>query len=563
MKKHLLIVSALALVFCLFACSESTTVTNTSTGPHNHDWSLATCATPRICKICGEKKDVFVPHWFTPATCQAPETCHTCGLTQGEIIDHKMTPATCQSPKKCMYCDLTQGELGDHEIMPATCQSPEKCKYCELTQGDIGSHNYAPATCLKPETCKTCGLTNGSALGHDYESATCQEPETCKNCGVTTGSSVSHDYMPATCQEPKTCRFCGKTTGYRASHEYNDATCTTPKTCKHCGTTSGYASGHTYKFATCTTPETCKTCGATNGVPYGHSYSSKGICFSCNQPAPREAFSLGQKWVVDGMFELTINSVTPHYLCDSSYSNSSGNNGATTAVLVEFTYKNLGVESLDFGYMDIRAYDANGTEADAMFFGEIYCNHGRASLECLSGGSCTAILPVALVNSGSKITIYIDKRISSTYYRASFTCNVTGSNPDSGELPSGAWNYSDAVKLDNYVNNAIDYLDQAKTAYNQGQLYYTLANSYGLLAAQQINDAINFLKTMSEITFTDGSTMLERFETAYAVIGQMVGITVTTDNVNQYTDTIRDVCYDGAFEASLLRVSTTKLLSAF
>lgn len=136
-------------------------------------------------------------------------------------------------------------------------------------------------------------------------------------------------------------------------------------------------------------------------------------------------FSAGETWIVPGEFEFTINSVTRHNLCDDSYSNSNYglSSTASSAVIVDYTYKNLGSDKLEIDEHDIDVYDANGAEGDSLFFGN-YCDHGIDSRSCITGGSCTVKLPVALENGGTSVTIYVETRVSSGTQKAIFKLSV-------------------------------------------------------------------------------------------------------------------------------------------
>lgn len=140
---------------------------------------------------------------------------------------------------------------------------------------------------------------------------------------------------------------------------------------------------------------------------------------------PSSTFSDGETWTVPGEFQFTINSVTRHNLCDDSYSNSNYglSSTASSAVIVDYTYKNLGSDKLEIDKQDIDVYDANGTEGDSLYF-EIYCDHGVDSKSCITGGSCTVKLPVALENDGNSVTIYVETRVSSGTQKAIFKLSV-------------------------------------------------------------------------------------------------------------------------------------------
>ena len=114
------------------------------------------------------------------ATCSASGsktlTCH-CGDTRTETIKpiaHNYSAATCTSPKKCKACGATSGSTVAHNYSEATCTSPKKCKTCGTTSGSTAAHNYSEATCTTAKKCKTCGTTSGKPLGHVDGSWLCE-----------------------------------------------------------------------------------------------------------------------------------------------------------------------------------------------------------------------------------------------------------------------------------------------------------------------------------------------------------------------------------------------------
>lgn len=96
--RHILPLLIFTTSFTLAACG------------HEHQFTEATCTTPKTCESCGEIEGEPLEHNFTKATCTTPKTCETCGLTEGEPYGHSWTEATTETPKKCLLCGLTEGE---------------------------------------------------------------------------------------------------------------------------------------------------------------------------------------------------------------------------------------------------------------------------------------------------------------------------------------------------------------------------------------------------------------------------------------------------------------------
>lgn len=137
------------------------------------------------------------------ATCTANGTktgvCVNCGDTyvcedEGSMLPHDYSPATCTSPKTCKDCGATEGSKLAHNYEAATCTKPRTCKDCGVTDGKALGHNYSSATCEEPKTCRRCGATEGGLAEHkfgDWKTVTaatkkttgCEE-RTCRVCGL-------------------------------------------------------------------------------------------------------------------------------------------------------------------------------------------------------------------------------------------------------------------------------------------------------------------------------------------------------------------------------------------
>lgn len=108
-------------------------------------------------------------HEWTEATCTTPKTCSKCGEIEGEILSHEWADATCSAPKTCNVCGETEGEALNHEWTDATCSAPKTCSVCGETEGEALAHELSEANYQQPATCNVCGETEGSALEADYE----------------------------------------------------------------------------------------------------------------------------------------------------------------------------------------------------------------------------------------------------------------------------------------------------------------------------------------------------------------------------------------------------------
>ncbi len=61
--------------------------------------------------------------------------------------EHEWTDATCESPKTCSVCDDTSGKELGHEWVDATCIDPKKCSVCEKTEGEALGHSTETGMC--------------------------------------------------------------------------------------------------------------------------------------------------------------------------------------------------------------------------------------------------------------------------------------------------------------------------------------------------------------------------------------------------------------------------------
>ncbi len=67
-----------------------------------------------VCYSCGYVRDDAEPHDYTDATCTTPKTCTICGATEGSALDHDYTAATCTKAQTCKLCGATSGSKLGH-----------------------------------------------------------------------------------------------------------------------------------------------------------------------------------------------------------------------------------------------------------------------------------------------------------------------------------------------------------------------------------------------------------------------------------------------------------------
>ncbi len=229
MKKIFMLLLGVCLIFALSACNggpatdsigseQVTNDTENTTGPSITDTNITpTTQSPSEDSITSPTTCL---HDWSDATCTTPKTCSTCGSTEGDAAGHKWNDATCIAPKTCSVCKTTEGSSKGHEWNNATCTTPKTCSTCGSTEGDAAGHKWSDATCTTPQTCFTCDATKGGLADHNWQDATCTTPCICSNCGMpdTYAPVDNHKWQEATCTMPKTCSKCGATDGSVKDH---------------------------------------------------------------------------------------------------------------------------------------------------------------------------------------------------------------------------------------------------------------------------------------------------------------------------------------------------------
>ena len=115
---------------------------------------------------------------------------------------HEWSEASCESPKTCALCQETEGEALGHSWAEADCETAKTCTHCGKTEGEALGHRWTEATCETAKTCTICGKAEGEALGHSWVEATTENPKTCSTCGATEGERILTDprFVTEVCQ---------------------------------------------------------------------------------------------------------------------------------------------------------------------------------------------------------------------------------------------------------------------------------------------------------------------------------------------------------------------------
>ncbi len=275
-------------------------------------------------------------------------------------------------------------------------------------------HNYKVKEITREPTCTGSGRqtlicdcgdeTKESidALGHDYQ-LTKEEAPTCKKQG----------------KNVFTCSRCSYTKNEfidKLDHDYqlDDAK---PAGCE----TKGH---NLYK---------CSMCDRIKNEPLdpiGHNYNAdSGLCENCglSDPSHYDEIPLSGKWIVDGNWEISIESVKNHPLHSDKINNSQGYTHEQ-CVLINYKVKNIGYKphlanatGLNVNPLDFKVYDETGEQAN-----NYVCNHTKYAEVDTKGLSATGVVPVVLKNNSSTITFVISEYDSNgVMRRALFTANVT------------------------------------------------------------------------------------------------------------------------------------------
>lgn len=131
-----------------------------------HEWTEATCTTPKTCTRCGKTEGEPLGHTWKAATCTKPKTCSVCGKTKGKKLGHTYgewtvtKEATCTKKGKkkaeCTVCgheataeiETIAHQPGDWEITKEATvdeagERSKKCKVCG-TVVDTESYELSP-----------------------------------------------------------------------------------------------------------------------------------------------------------------------------------------------------------------------------------------------------------------------------------------------------------------------------------------------------------------------------------------------------------------------------------
>ena len=80
---------------------------------------------------------IFHSHEWTEATCTSPKTCKECGATQGDPLGHDFSMATCSKPMVCSRCGVERGAVNpnNHHVLEWTITEESTCSTAGVQEG--------------------------------------------------------------------------------------------------------------------------------------------------------------------------------------------------------------------------------------------------------------------------------------------------------------------------------------------------------------------------------------------------------------------------------------------
>ena len=152
---------------------------------------------------------------------------------------------------------------------------------------------------------------------------------------------------------------------------------------------------------------------------------------------------------------------------------------------------------------------------------------------------------------------------SNSNSNSSSTTSSSTSQSDSNDNDNSKWSYAEVQKLDGYMEDACKYLEKAKENCGKGSAFYVVANRYIQSADDEIKRAISMIESKSDITFSNGTSLLSECKDLHTALSALDGVSITTNNVDEYSDQIKTISYNQATDAASIKILTGKLLLEF
>lgn len=214
-----------------------------------------------------EFSDLILPaagHEWTAASCDSPRRCNICGYSDGAALghswgDYEFSPSDCGSEGAILRVCTACGEVeriavpvhgnahnwGSIAVVQPSCVSAGRavltCADCGETVSSVipatGAHHWDDGKITMPgctgtgsiiHTCIDCGATETDVIpasGHVWISATCTSARECATCGAVSGSALGHSWGEYVIYEDIHLRECGHSgcnAVEYAEHTYDD-----------------------------------------------------------------------------------------------------------------------------------------------------------------------------------------------------------------------------------------------------------------------------------------------------------------------------------------------------
>ena len=367
----------------------------------------ASCTTTGLTegKHCSTCNEVLLAQQVIPA------------LGHAEVVDKAGKEATCTESglteqKHCSVCNTVlsnqttipakgHNKVVDEEGKAATCtdagwSEASHCSACNMVLSEkklIEATGHVEATDLaKAATCTETGLTEG------------------KHCSVCDYVIVKQNSIPAT--------------GHKIVVD-----AAVPATCVATGLTEG---------SHCSTCNTTLVKQTTVAKLSSHTYVS-GVCKHCGKKDPNyvPTYGAGETWTVAGQFEFSLVSAEEHGQCSSYLTNYKGFSDEQV-VMLTLKYKNIGYGSTFTPQISsITVVDGEGEIAklySSLTSSLSGCNHGVEPPACASGLVSRTLIPYALNNDSTNLTVIITVKDSKNItHKAQFTTTITPKAEDPEE----------------------------------------------------------------------------------------------------------------------------------
>ena len=304
-----------------------------------------------------------------------------------------------------------------------------------------------------------------------------------------------------------------------------------------------------------------------NNYSSNNSSNSSSSASNSNVYQDDKIYKQGEKWIVEGEWELTINKVFTHYACNKFCT------GAINkpVLIIDFTFKNIGYthpkygNELSFSFTDFDVYDANGLAS----IGTASCTHAQDGARCIPGTSANEQFSTYFGTETdlSKVKIKVSQNLSKAssifdeasaifeipvtkkdFFESQEKDSTSSSSPSTTPAPTTPkeddtlWTFNEASTLFSYAeyanknaNKAIEYIMEGKSIKNPSMKYaqYFLAQSCLKSAKRNLESAKNLVDKNKSLKFEDGSTVSAMISTAISACDQVISLSLDSTNCTE------------------------------